>query len=157
MSDEILETELESVAIDVKTYQRKDGSGEGKIYNIGAADQKVYTTFSDTIAKIFEPAGTKRKVKYQVKIQGQYTNLVIVDVADEQGNFNQKSGKSYKGGMKADPAKTASIERQVAAKEAVNMINAKSIKLDQFEEWADRINNWIKGESSGKSENASPD
>lgn len=141
---DIQETELESVAVETTTYNRKDGSGVGTIYKIGGADHRVYTSFSDSVGKIFETAGTKRKIKYQTKIQGNYTNYIIQDVANEKGEFEAK-GKSYKGGMKADPAKTESIERQVAAKEAVNLIIHDKVKLEQLEETADRIFDWLKG------------
>ena len=149
MSAEIQETTLKSVAVDTKTYNKRDGSGVGYIYNIAGEDQKSYTTFSKTIADIFEQAGTERKIKFSVKVQGNYTNYNIIDVADEKGEFQEK-GKSYGGSRqaKADPAKTESIERQVAAKETVNLVNAGKAELEDFEAVADRIFNWIKGGSS---------
>lgn len=152
---EVKETVLKSVAVDTKSYNKKDGSGLGYIYNIAGEDQKSYTTFSKTIADIFEKAGTERKIKFLIKVQGNYTNYNIVDVADENGEFQQK-GKSYKGReVKADPAKTKSIERQVAAKETVNLIISGKSELKDFEDVADRLFKWITGGTNDevKSEN----
>ena len=104
-------------------FTKKDGSA-GQGFNIADENGTVYTTFSSTVKDIFNTQGVQRKIKYKETQKGQYINYNITDVANESGEFEEK-GKSYKGGGfggKADPQKTASIERQTALKCAVDIL-----------------------------------
>lgn len=104
--------------------------GQGKTgYNIQTQEGQKYACFSSTeMAKVI--IGHPAKIRFEEKTTGNYTNRNIKQVADDQGNFEDKPQSSSGGRVaKADPdklkqekdleiARNKSIQRQVAAKEA---------------------------------------
>lgn len=107
-----------------------------KGWNLITADQERYACFSSTeMGKVIpnEPI----KVRYTTKQVGQYENRSIKQVAESDGTFTDKPSGGAGGGRaaKADPAKlqqdkeleiarNKSIQRQVAAKEATQVMLA---------------------------------
>jgi len=92
--------------------------------------------------------GESAFVQYESKTNSAgYTNIKITNVADADGTFPVNTKSSGGRSMKADPAKTASIERQVAAKESVKLIVGGIVEMKDFEGAADTILKFIKGEN----------
>jgi hypothetical protein len=129
-------------------------------YNIIAEDDTQFTTFSSTIATEFKTAiedKKERKFEYTEKPNSNpsYPPMrTIGKVWDGEGK-EMESSKATGGGRvaKADPVKTASIERQNAMNSAVRLYaefkpDGDKINIDELMSYAETILLWTskKGE-----------
>lgn len=90
--------------------------------------------------------GEDNLLKWDQTEKNGYTNRKITNVADNDGNFATVQRSSGGRVAKADPAKTNSIERQVAAKEAWGGVIAGVYGPESFELNAKKILKFIQGE-----------
>lgn len=138
---------------EVKEFQfgaNKEKTG----YNIIDINGVQYTTFSSTIHAEFQSAlldGKERKIEYTEKPNSnpQYPPLKTISKAfDAEGKEIESTSKGGGGRIaKADPVKTASIERQNAMNSAVNLYTSfkpdgDKINPDELIAYAETILSW---------------
>lgn len=142
-------TRKDYMAMLVTKVEKTKGKSGKTYYQIEFNDGKKVNEFSITNAELaYGALRQDMDVRATFTQNGEYTNLQSLDSdatpdpdIPEKAPYVPKSGGF--GGGKADPNKLSSIEKQSSMKQAVELVCAGKVEIDQLIPSAEKIYNWI--------------